>query len=39
MTQGSFSRTLKLGTIEEDPEIQTGVDGEYEVMFSGAQLV
>jgi len=39
MVQGGFSRTLKLGTIEEDPEMQTGVDGEFEVSFSGTQLV
>ena len=33
------TRTLKLGTITEDPEVTTGMDGEFEIKFEGAQLV
>jgi hypothetical protein len=33
------SRTLKSGTITEDPEVSTGMDGEFELKFEGAQLV
>ena len=37
--QSKTSRTLKSGTIVEEPEITTGKEGEFELVFEGAPLV